>query len=436
MSVQRFSADTIVGPSTSNGYQHALQSGQVYHRRDVNDFNSMSSGMTETNALMNNCQQHHQGRHMEIGTPDANNASSMSSNNNNFHDYNNATSQAAAIQQPPPQYNTTSAQHLFIQFHEALALEPKYQPNLFLPQQSNDGEITIGTRDGAAHVLRCLKVWYELPNDVLFTAINHVDRFLTKMKVRPKHMACISVGSLHLAIKQLGVEAIDTEDLVAISQCRCTARDLERMAEIIHNKLGVQMNSPPTSGLTFIRLFYHIFRLTAIDMGLIDFYDSSIVLSDLEQRMEILACDANCASIRPSELALVCICTQMDAASISKLEAGSTQIHGLVDYAIQLQKLCRIPDSSFFHTHDLVVKILSNYNGQQKMPYRQRLVWKLSSRTLRTLRPTDKLKVSSYLPTIEEDNNNLRYRTGSVSSEDGSEEDWPTSPVVAVCEQC
>lgn len=81
-----------------------------------------------------------------------------------------------------------------------------------------DGEITIAERDGAAHVLRCLKVWYDLSNDVLFTAINLVDRFLTKMKVRPKHMSCISIGSLHLAIKQLGVVSIDTEDLVAISQ--------------------------------------------------------------------------------------------------------------------------------------------------------------------------------------------------------------------------
>lgn len=81
-----------------------------------------------------------------------------------------------------------------------------------------DGDITVGTRDGAAHVLRCLKVWYELSNDVLFAAINLVDRFLTKMKVKPKHMACISVGSLHLAIKQLGLMPMDTEDLVAISQ--------------------------------------------------------------------------------------------------------------------------------------------------------------------------------------------------------------------------
>lgn len=66
--------------------------------------------------------------------------------------------------------------------------------------------------------MRCLKVWYELSNDVLFAAINLVDRFLTKMKVRPKHMACISVSSLHLAVKQLGLPAMDTEDLVAISQ--------------------------------------------------------------------------------------------------------------------------------------------------------------------------------------------------------------------------
>lgn len=80
------------------------------------------------------------------------------------------------------------------------------------------GEITIGTRDGAAHVLRCLKVWYEQPNDVLFAAINLVDRFLTKMKVRPKHMACISVSSFYLAVKQYNGQQLDADHLVAISQ--------------------------------------------------------------------------------------------------------------------------------------------------------------------------------------------------------------------------
>lgn len=61
-------------------------------------------------------------------------------------------------------------------------------------------------------------MWYELPSDVLFTAINLVDRFLGKMSVKPKHMACMSVASFHLAIEQLGYKPIPSEDLVTISQ--------------------------------------------------------------------------------------------------------------------------------------------------------------------------------------------------------------------------
>lgn len=345
--------------------------------------------------------------------------------------------QAQQQQQQP----NLSFEQMMSKLSELLALEPKYQPNLYLPQQSCNGEITIGTRDGAAHVLRCLKVWYELPNDVLFAAINLVDRFLTKMKVRPKHMACISVSSFHLAVQQLNLQQIDTEDLVAISQCRCTSRDLVRMADIVANKLGVQMNSPPVTALSFIRLFYYMFENAAEALGLSSIFSSAISLADLEMRLEILACDASCASIRPSELALVMIFTQMDVHVSANKEHGlyNQQIHDLVDYAIQLQKFCRIPDSSFFYSHSIVAKILSQYNGQHKMPYKQRLVWKLSSRTMKVLRPTDKL--TSYLPTIAEHhahnshvNNNLRFRTGSVSSEDDGE-DWPTSPIVAVCEQ-
>lgn len=86
----------------------------------------------DTQALMDT-QQHHQGR---LGTPDANTtASYMSSDfNNNQHQlleqqHLNSTSQSAAF--------GTNAQDLFSQLHEALALEPKYQPNLFLPLQSN-----------------------------------------------------------------------------------------------------------------------------------------------------------------------------------------------------------------------------------------------------------------------------------------------------------
>lgn len=122
---------------------------------------------------------------------------------------------------------------LFGKLYESLAMETKFQPSLVLPEDSNNGEVTVGARDGAAHVLRCLKMWYDLSSDVLFVAVNLVDRFLSKMKVRPKHMACISVGSFLLAVRQLKLNIADTDDLVCISQCRCTTGDVERMSTIV-----------------------------------------------------------------------------------------------------------------------------------------------------------------------------------------------------------
>lgn len=60
----------------------------------------------------------------------------------------------------------------------------------------------------------------------------------------------------------------------------------------------------------------------------------------------------------------------------------------------------QIPDRVFTCGFSIVSGILSHYNGQNKQPYKQRLVWKLSSRTLRVLRPTNRF--STDLPTIDE----------------------------------
>uniref|UniRef100_A0A1L8DL84 Putative cyclin b n=1 Tax=Nyssomyia neivai TaxID=330878 RepID=A0A1L8DL84_9DIPT len=322
--------------------------------------------------------------------------------------------------------NLTNDQ-LFPKLEEALVLEEKFHANLYLPPDPEDNEITVGARDGAAHVLRCLKMWYDLPPDVLFAAINLVDRFLARMRARPKHMACISVGSLYLCITQFGMAKIDAADLVAISQCRCTAGDLERMSAIISSKLGVQPSTMPVTSLTFVRLYYHMFRNAAFHLGLGDFYDKAISLADLELRLEILICDALCVSVRASELALVLVCTQMDAHVNSYVSSENPMISGLVDFAIELQRMAKIPDPSFFRSHSLVVRTLTQYNAQKKTPYRQRLVWKLSSRTMRILRPTHKL--NSHLPTIDEhktvnNSRNVPRRRNCSFSSDDDDGEW------------
>lgn len=309
---------------------------------------------------------------------------------------------------------------LLEQLQEALVLEVKYQPNLQLPNISQNDEITIGARDGSAHVLRCLKVWYDLPSDVFFVAINLMDRFLTKMKARPKHMACISISAFHIAAVQLA-QSLDVDHLVSISQCKCTGSDLKRMSEVIRNKLEWAPGTQPVTSLTFLRLFNAIFLAIASQLGLRDMYTSIVTESELLLRLEMVACDGNCASLKPSEMALVLLCTYLNGAvnrldtsadisiSTAAIPNSSTtntsvtsrhQMFRLLDFAIELQKICKISDTSFFSTYEAVGAILSKYNAQEQTPHRQRLIWRLSSRTARLLRPTDKF--TSVLPVIAE----------------------------------
>ncbi|KAI4501658.1 hypothetical protein M0802_002993 [Mischocyttarus mexicanus] len=310
---------------------------------------------------------------------------------------------------------------LLEQLQEALVLEVKYQPDLQLLTTTQNDEITIEARDGSAHVLRCLKVWYDLPSDVFFLAINSMDRFLTKMKAKPKHMACISVAAFHIASVQMA-QSLDVDHLVSISQCKCTSGDLKRMSEVIRNKLEMSPDIKPITSLTFLRLFNTMFHTIALHLGIGDVYTTILMESELFLRLEMIACNGNCASLRPSEVALVLFCTYLEAAvkrldtnkdvntsATSMIADPSTvnlpvtsahQMLRLLEFSNEVQKICKISGDSYVSTHEAVSVVLNKYNAQEQTPHRQRLIWKLSSRTARLLRPTDKF--TSVLPVIAE----------------------------------
>ncbi|KAH8312656.1 hypothetical protein KR044_012047 [Drosophila immigrans] len=343
-----------------------------------------------------------------------------------------------ALKKLEDQLHALTSDELYETLKEYDVLQDKYHTVLLLPKESRR-EVTAGGRDGSAYVLRCLKMWYELPSDVLFSAMSLVDRFLDRMAVKPKHMACMSVASFHLAIKQLDLKPIPADDLVTISQCGCTAGDLERMAGVIANKLGVQMGHAPITSVSYLRIYYALFRNLAKEIGgdFFKFYQQLIKLEELENRLEILLCDVKTTVITPATLALVLICLHLDFHIKESYTRGSPELKHVFEYILFLQQYMRIPDRVFTCGFSIVSGILSHYNGQNKAPYKQRLVWKLSSRTLRVLRPTNRF--SSDLPTIEEGISNalddgLRSRTESISSEE--EEDWPTSPIIPIFEQC
>jgi hypothetical protein len=112
-----FTADSIVAPSNPH-HLTAQMNGQSC-------INSSSSRM-ETQTLMDTTNQHHQGR---LGTPGMQYQASYMSSDFKNKQQEQHTSQTASF--------GDNAQDLFAKLSEALALEPKYQPNLFLPLQSN-----------------------------------------------------------------------------------------------------------------------------------------------------------------------------------------------------------------------------------------------------------------------------------------------------------
>lgn len=317
--------------------------------------------------------------------------------------------------------------HLFEKLKEDLVLnlvqEIKFQPNLCqLPITTQDDEITVDARDRSAHVLRCLKVVFDLSSDVFFVAINLMDRFLTKMKARQKHMDCISVSAFYIAAVQLS-PVVDGDHrfidrLVSISQCGCTTDDLKRMSQVIRNKLEWVPGTQPITTLTFLQLFNNMFHAVAAQFHLGDVYASVVKISELILMLEMVACDGSCASLRPSVVALVLLCTYLDT-TVNRLNAnanGNASVPSTHDTATVpphqvlrdkfalftkwLQNECNISKQSFYFTRGAVDVILSKYNAQEQTPYKQNLIWRVSKSTARVLRPTAKFR--SELPVIAE----------------------------------
>lgn len=346
-----------------------------------------------------------------------------------------ASAASTSRHQPPPgDYARLNAT-----LNEYLLMEHKYQPRLCLPADSENGEVTTGARDGAAHVLRCLKVWFDLPPEVLISAINLFDRFLTKMKVRPCHVPCITVSCMNIAIDEYTAQTnvkrrVSVEELVSISQSACTAGDVARMSRVIVDKLGVGGSATAVTALHWLRLVRDLVMTHVQGEALHDLCQES----ELINLLEIVVCDAECVNARPSELALVLLFHKLEQQLVKWSESGVNvpeQVYCLYDFARQLQLHCHMCDLSLVRVRDSVRHVLARYEARKATPQRQRLVWRLSERTLKVLRPTDRL--TSLLPTIEEqhfaqDATPTRNRSGSESSVSEETSDWPRSPVLPV----
>ncbi|VDD75286.1 unnamed protein product [Mesocestoides corti] len=142
-----------------------------------------------------------------------------------------------------------------------LKKEPNYHPNnafLYYVDPVAEDKVDATLRNEAVHSLRFMhNAFFTLSAEAFCKAVNLIDRFIVKVKVKPKYMSCVASAAYYVAAKlvestpDFGVPSPDA--LVRISHCGGTAADLLRMEDILKAKLGGDLDG--VNAFDFLRLF-------------------------------------------------------------------------------------------------------------------------------------------------------------------------------------
>ncbi|THD24111.1 Cyclin G2 [Fasciola hepatica] len=145
---------------------------------------------------------------------------------------------------------------------DLLAREPSYHPNnafLFYVNPEVEDKVDAALRNEAVHNLRFMhNAFFNLSTETFCKAVNLIDRFIVKVKVKPKYMACVATASYCAASKLTHplTEDIDLpspDTLVHITRCGGNGADLIRMEEILASKLSNDLDG--VNAYDFLRTF-------------------------------------------------------------------------------------------------------------------------------------------------------------------------------------
>ncbi|KAL4660457.1 cyclin-G2-like [Arapaima gigas] len=237
------------------------------------------------------------------------------------------------------------------------------------PDQHKNG-ISARCRNVQVEDLWSLTSFFGYSTQTFVLAVNLLDRFLTMMKVQPKHLPCISVCCLHIAATELEdkCNVAPTHELIRISQCKFTVSDLTRMQKIISEKLNFRFRA--VTALTFLHLYHAVVLLHTSDGKEI------LNLDKLEAQLKACLCRLVFSRAKPSVLAL----------SLLTLEIEALQSVELLEIAQRVQRHLKIADGELLYWRDLVAKCMAEYLSPEcSKPNHKKLVWIVSRRTAQNL---------------------------------------------------
>ncbi|XP_015678228.1 cyclin-G1 [Protobothrops mucrosquamatus] len=288
-------------------------------------------------------------------------------------------------------FATNATPELLLQLNALLEQELRYQPKLsglrIIESAHDNGlRMTARLRDFEVKDLLSLIQFFGFRTETFSLAVNYLDRFLSKIKVQPKHLGCIGLSCFYLAVKVMEEESNIplATDLIRISQYRFTVSDLMRMEEILLEKLHGKVKA--TTASQFLQL-YCLILCDSINCERND----NLKLERLEAQLKACHCRILLSKAKPSVLAL----------SIMALEAEKKKVPELVEIIQCLRIHSKINSREFSFWKELVSKCLSEYSSSKcSKPSGQKLKWIVSGRTARQLKHS--YYRIAHLPTIPE----------------------------------
>jgi len=273
--------------------------------------------------------------------------------------------------------------------------EGRYQPKLSglrLIEQANDNglRMTARLREFEVRDLLFLTRFFGFSSETFSLAVNLLDRFISVMKIQPKHLSCVGLCCFYIAVKSTEEERSVpmANDLIRISQKRFTMSDMMRMEKIIMEKLYWKVKAP--TALHFLRLFHgHIQEQLDGDSKNI------LNLERLEAQLKACHCSFVFSKVKPSLLALALL-------SLEAQEQHDPEHADEISLALlSLQQHLSIKDGDLVCMRELARKWLIEYTTTKcSKPHGQRPRWIISGRTARQLKHSY-YKIA-HLPTIPE----------------------------------
>lgn len=278
------------------------------------------------------------------------------------------------------------------QLNVLLEQEAKYMPNLYglrLIESAHDNclRMTAGLRDFEVKDLLSLTQFFSFGTDTFSVAVNLLDRFLSKMKVQPKHLACVGLVCFYLAVKATEEEKNVplAMDLIRISQCRFTVSDMMRMEKIVLEKLCWKVKA--VTAVNFLRLYYMLVLENSSSCE----RAKMLNIERLEAQLKACHCQFVFSKAKPAVLSF----------SILALEIQEQKLHDLTEVLECLQRHSDISNKDLCCWKELVAKCLAEYSSTKcSKPNAQKLKWIVSGRTAKQLKHSY-YKVAR-LPTIPE----------------------------------